>query len=103
MKKKRLKSQVNTKSCIRGQNKKKNKMSRVLVNRLNVREGPSTSAQSLAHYEKGDVIASGNAIIQEDGRYWLRYTGRSGNQRYVCAWDSDGSQYVDVPRHVPGP
>ena len=77
-------------------------MSRVLVNSLNVRAGPSTSTQKVAHYDAGQVINSGDLIIQNEGKYWLRYTGGSGNKRYVCMWDN-GNFYVDVPSHVPGP
>ena len=78
-------------------------MSRVLVNRLNVREGPSTNSRSLAHYETGDIIKSGNLLIANEGRIWLRYKGGSGNDRYVCAIDNDGSVFIDVPSNVPGP
>lgn len=77
-------------------------MSRVLVNSLNVRTGPSTNTQKVAHYDAGQTIASGNLIIQNEGRYWLRYTGGSGNQRFVCMWEN-GQYFVDVPRGVPGP
>ena len=76
-------------------------MSRVLVNGLNVRAGPSTGSQSVAHYDAGQMINSGNAIILNEGRKWLRYTGSSGNQRYVCAINNDGSRYVDYPPHLP--
>ena len=77
-------------------------MSKVLVNSLNVRVGPSTSTEKVAHYDAGQIINSGDLIIQNEGKYWLRYTGGSGNKRYVCMWDN-GNFYVDVPPHVPGP
>ena len=76
-------------------------MSRVLVNGLNVRAGPSIGSQSVAHYDAGQMINSGNAIILNEGRKWLRYTGSSGNQRYVCAINNDGSRYVDYPPNLP--
>ena len=77
-------------------------MSRVLVNHLNVRTGPSTSAQKVAYYDKGQIINSGDQLIPNEGRTWLRYTGGSGNKRYVCVIDTDGSKYVDVPPHIGG-
>ena len=76
-------------------------MSTVLVNGLKVRTGPSTNSESPDYYDKGDIIQSGNLIIVTEGRYWLRYTGRSGNQRFVCARDTDGSQYVNVDPSIP--
>ena len=78
-------------------------MSKVLVNRLNVREGPSTNSKSVAHYEAGDIIKSGNLLIENEGRIWLRYRGNSGNDRYVCAINNDGSVYIEVASNVPGP
>lgn len=78
-------------------------MSRVLVNGLSVRAGPSTSSQKVAHYDKGDVINSGKSLVEGDGRIWLKYTGDSGNDRYVCAINNDNSLYVDVPANIPGP
>ena len=80
-----------------------NIMSRVLVNHLNVRTGPSTSSEKVAYYDAGQIINSGEELIQSDGRIWLRYTGGSGNKRFVCAINNDGAQYVDVPGHIPGP
>ena len=78
-------------------------MSRVLVNRLNVRESPSTNSRSLAHYESGDIIKSGNLLIANEGRIWLRYRSNSGNDRYICAINNDGSVYIEVASNVPGP
>ena len=78
-------------------------MSKVLVNGLSVRAGPSTSSQKVAHYDKGDVINSGKLLVEGDGRIWLKYTGGSGNDRYVCAINNDNSLYVDVPASIPGP
>jgi len=76
-------------------------MSRVLVNGLNVRAGPSTGSQQVAQYNANQMINSGDAIILNEGRKWLRYTGSSGNQRYVCAINNDGSRYVDYPKDLP--
>ena len=76
-------------------------MSKVLVNGLNVRTGPSISAGKVAHYDAGQMINSGDLLIENEGRLWLRYTGGSGNKRYVCAINNDGSKYVDFPGHLP--
>ena len=78
-------------------------MSRVLVNGLRVRTGPSTNTQSVAKYDSGNEIKSGDLLIENEGRIWLRYTGGSGNKRYVCVWDTNNAKYVEVPLHIPGP
>ena len=77
-------------------------MLKVLVNGLNVRTGPSTNSQIVAHYDEGEIINSGNLVVENEGRFWLRYKGGSGNQRYVCMWEN-GNYFVDVPSHIPGP
>lgn len=78
-------------------------MSKVLVNHLNVRTGPSTGAQKVAYYDAGQIINSGDLLVEGDGRIWLRYTGGSGNKRFVCYYDINGSIYVEVPGNIPGP
>lgn len=78
-------------------------MSKVLVNNLNVREGPSTSSAKLAKYDAGEIINSGDLLIENEGRIWLRYIGGSGNKRYVCAINNDGSKYIDIQGNIPGP
>ena len=50
-------------------------MSRVLVNGLNVRAGPSTNSQKVAYYNTGQIINSGNLVEENEGRFWLRYKG----------------------------
>ena len=77
-------------------------MSRVLVNHLNVRAGPSTNSQKVAYYDAGQTINSADLLIENEGRIWLRYTGGSGNKRYICAYEGD-SVFVDVPGNIPGP
>ena len=71
-------------------------MSIVLVDSLNVRETPSTSLEPLAQYKAFQTIKSGDELIENEGRLWLKYTGKSGYERYVCVEDIDGSIYVDV-------
>ena len=80
-------------------------MSRVLANGLKIRAGPSTSSENVHNekYNSGDIINSGEAIIHNDNRYWLKYNGASGNKRYVCAWDIDGTKLIDIPLNIPGP
>ena len=78
-------------------------MSRVLVNGLNVRAGPSTSSAKVAHYDAGDIINSGDLLMENEGRIWLRYTGGSGNHRYVCARNNDGALYVQPASHIAWP
>ena len=76
-------------------------MSRVLVNHLRVRAGPSTNTEEVDYYDAGQVIYSCDGLIINEGRFWLRYTGNSGNKRYICAINDDGSKYVDYPENLP--
>ena len=76
-------------------------MSRVLVNHLRVRVGPSKSRAEVAYYDAGQVINSGDGLIRNDGSLWLSFTDRSGNKIYVCATNNDGSKYVDYPPDLP--
>lgn len=79
-------------------------MPTVLINNLIIRTAPSTQAQKLPEqYNSGERILSGDLLIENEGRIWLRYTGKSGNKRYVCAYDDDGTVFVFVPAHIPGP
>ncbi len=78
-------------------------MSKVLVNNLQVRESPSTSSKVVAKYNSGETINSGEALIESEGRIWLRYKASSGNQRYICAYNNDGTKYIEVPSNIPGP
>ena len=76
-------------------------MSRVFANCLNVRDGSSTNIEKVGHYDAVDIINSGNELIENEGRIWLKYLGGSGNYRYVCAINNDNSKYVEVPGHIP--
>ena len=78
-------------------------MSKVIADNVNVRDGPSTKANSVAKYNKGEIITSGDLLIENEGRIWLRYKGGSGNQRYICAINNNGQVYVDVASGIPGP
>ena len=68
-------------------------MSKFLVNNLNVIAGACTSSQSVAQYKKGETINSGILLISNEGRIWLKYKGGSGNERYVCAYDKNGTKF----------
>ena len=59
-------------------------MSKVLVNGLKVRVGPSISSQKFAHYDKEQIIKSGYLIVQNKGRPWSGYIVNSRNKRYIC-------------------
>jgi len=78
-------------------------MSRVLVNNLNVRDGPSTSAEKVAHFDAGLMINSGELLIQNEDKIWLRFTGEEGNKRFICVTNIDQDKYVDVEENIPGP
>ena len=41
--------------------------------------------------------------MENEGRIWLRYRSNSGNDRYICAINNDGSVYIEVASNVPGP
>lgn len=76
-------------------------MAKVLVNNLNVRAGPSFNSENITSFNAGDIIKSGDLVIENEGCIWLGYTDESGNQRYVCAYDKDGNKYVDIPDYSP--
>ena len=76
-------------------------MSKVLVNQLNIRSEPSANSSIMGKYNCGDIIKSGDLIIINEGKHWLRYTGGSGNKRYVCAKDSNGSIFVEINKNLP--
>ena len=48
-------------------------MSRVLVNNLCIRKGPSTNAEKIPnkYYNAGEIINSGETLIKNDDRTWL--------------------------------
>ena len=76
-------------------------MSTILADCLNVREEPSTNSKKISKYYKDQKILTGDLLIMNDNRLWLRYTGRSGYKRYVCVLDEDGSLYVDFEKNIP--
>ena len=58
-----------------------------------VREGPSVTTKSVAQYYIGETVRY-DSIVNNEGRKWISYIGQSGNRRYCCAVDTDGS--VDI-------
>ena len=40
--------------------------------------------------------------MENEGRIWFRYTDKSGNKRYVCAYEANNI-YVDVESDIHGP
>ena len=58
-------------------------MATVLVDGLIVKSEPRVNSENIAEYNKGDRILTVDLLIFNDDRLWLRYTGKSGNKRYV--------------------
>ena len=69
-------------------------IARFLAN-VKVRAGPSTSSESVALYESGDTVKY-DKTVENEGRLWISYIGRSGNRRYCCARDVNGEVYIDI-------
>lgn len=62
---------------------KENGTFKVTVNKLNVRELPTTKSKTVAQYVKGETIYY-DGYIKNDGYVWISYIGKSGNRRYVA-------------------
>ena len=62
---------------------------------VNVREGPSTSTDIVAKYNKDETVKYDN-LIENEGKLWITYLGSSGNRRYCCARDDDGEWYIKL-------
>ena len=78
-------------------------MATVLVDGLKVRAEPTVNSEEIAKYYKGDRILTGDLLILNDNKYWLRYTGKSGNKRYVCMFnqnDKDNPLYICLDKDV---
>ena len=66
---------------------------RVVASSLNVRSVPSTSAQIVAGYSRGETINSiGADVVEADGYTWAHYTAYSGATRYVAIGTTDGTE-----------
>ena len=62
---------------------------------VKVRAGPSTSTEVVATYSAGETV-NYDKTVENEGRLWISYIGRSGNRRYCCARDTNGEKYIDL-------
>ena len=69
---------------------------------VKVRAGASTSSSSVGTYNKGESVKY-DKVVKGDGRTWISYIGGSGNRRYCCAIDKDGSQYISTKKPTAKP
>ncbi len=63
---------------------------RCTVASLNVRTAPSLSSEVVAAYSEGQTVALDDWYCIADGYVWGRYTGGSGNLRYVAVGKPTG-------------
>lgn len=63
---------------------------RCTVSKLNVRTSPSLKGSVVAHYSKGQTVKLDNWYKIADGYVWGRYTGASGNLRYIAVGKATG-------------
>lgn len=62
---------------------------------VKVRAGPSVGSAHVATYAAGDTVRY-DQVVTNEGRTWISYIGGSGNRRYCCAIDTDGSAYIST-------
>ena len=62
---------------------------------VKVRAGPSTSTQAVATYSAGETV-NYDKTVENEGRLWISYVGRSGKRRYCCARDTNGETYINL-------
>ena len=70
-------------------------MSAKFLTTVNVRASPSTSSSVVAKYNKGETVKY-DQTVENEGRLWISYIGKSGNRRYCCAKDTNGEWYIDI-------
>lgn len=68
---------------------------RCVVPALNVRAGAGTGYSVVARYTQGDTVTLDGTAIVADGCVWGRYTGASGNLRYVAVRTTGGMTYLE--------
>lgn len=68
---------------------------RCTVFRLNVRSAPSLSGSVVASYSRGQTVVLDDWYKSADGYIWGRYTGYSGNVRYVAVGRATGKPEAD--------
>ncbi len=78
-------------------------MSKVLVNGLNIRTGPNSKYPVVGQYNKGEIINSGDLIIEDSYERWLRFKNLQGEYRYVCHsfWPDNPQFYVEEAPGIP--
>lgn len=65
-----------------------------VVDFVNVRTSPSTSAEIVARYTEGQSVVLDGATFEADGYIWGRYIGASsGKNRYVAVREVSGREY----------
>lgn len=71
---------------------------RVNADALNVRSKPSLSGSVVATYNRGETVVLDSWYTVADGYVWGRYTGASGNKRYVAVGlptgEPEGDDYL---------
>jgi len=65
----------------------------VLVDTLNVRSNPLTSASVVAQYHKGQTF-NYDSYVESNGYLWLSYISFSGVRRYIANKQINGQNYV---------
>lgn len=68
---------------------------RCTVSKLNVRTSPSLSGSVVASYGIGQTVVLDDWYKSADGYIWGRYTGYSGNVRYVAVGRATGKPEAD--------
>lgn len=68
---------------------------RCTVSKLNVRTAPSLSGSVVASYGLGQTVVLDDWYKSADGYIWGRYTGYSGNVRYVAVGRATGKPEAD--------
>ena len=68
---------------------------RCTVSKLNVRTSPSLSGSVVASYGLGQTVVLDDWYKSADGYIWGRYTGYSGNVRYVAVGRATGKPEAD--------
>ena len=62
---------------------------------VKVRAGPSTSTEVVATYSAGETV-NYDKTVENEGRLWISYVGRSGKRRYCCSRDTNGETYINL-------
>lgn len=65
-----------------------------VVSKLNVRSAPTVNSSSVAAYHRGETVRLDNWSTTADGYVWGRYTGASGNIRYIAVRTVGGEAYL---------